>query len=358
MKKKIVCIALLLCSFISAAALGSPVYGRLVVFGDSLSDTGNNAVLFDRFFGGARTSVPLTPPDLVPSPPYQTNRYSNGPVWAEPFADALGLSAQASRLGGTNYAHGGARVGSTGTTLPPSLLSQVDQFLADFGGQAPADSLYVIEGGGDDARDALAAVAAAGDPGAAGPIIGDFGVDIASIVTDLYTAGASNFLIWNVPDLGVAPAVQALGQNAIAVGTAIARTMNDLLAAALTPLDPLPIDLFQFDAFGFTQALASNPQAFGFADASVPCAVSAACINAPAGFFFWDGIHPTTAGHEAIAQAALQVLPRAVSEPGSLCLMVFGLLGIGWFAAGARGAFRRYWTSYGVDAHRVIGLSK
>lgn len=130
------------------AALASPIFSQLVVFGDSLSDTGNNAVLFDRLAAGARTSVPLTPTDLVPSSPYRSDRYSNGPVWVAPFADAFGLSARASLLGGSNYAHGGARVGPDGATQPPLLLSQVSQFLADSAGQAAADGLYVIEGGG------------------------------------------------------------------------------------------------------------------------------------------------------------------------------------------------------------------
>lgn len=114
MKKKSICIALLLCSFVSTAALASPIFSQLVVFGDSLSDTGTNAVLFDRLAAGARTSVPLTPTDLGPSSPYRSDRYSNGPVWVEPFAHAFALSARASLLGGSNYAHGGARVGPDG----------------------------------------------------------------------------------------------------------------------------------------------------------------------------------------------------------------------------------------------------
>ena len=156
-------------------------------------------------------------------------------------------------------------------------------------------------------------------------------MNIASIVNDLYLAGASNFLIWNVPDLGLAPVLQGSDPNSIAAGTAIVRTMNALLAAALSPLDALPIDIFRFDAFDFSQALVGDPQASGFVDASFPCAVSPTCIDDPTGFFFWDGIHPTTAGHNAIAQAALQAIPQAVSGPGGLGLTALGLLAIAWF---------------------------
>lgn len=118
MTRKIIGIGLFLCWLVSAGALASPIYSQLVVFGDSLSDSGNNAVLFDRFFGGARTSVPLQPPGIIPVAPYASNRYSNGPVCVKYFADALGLEARASLLGGTNYAYGGARVAEPVSLAP------------------------------------------------------------------------------------------------------------------------------------------------------------------------------------------------------------------------------------------------
>ncbi len=117
MNKKLICIALLPGSFISACAFGSPVYSRLAVLGGSRSDTGNNAVLFDRFLGGARTSVLSLPPELVPSSSHQSDRYSKGPVWVEPFVDAFGVNGRALPLGGTNYAYGGVRVGLAGTAI-------------------------------------------------------------------------------------------------------------------------------------------------------------------------------------------------------------------------------------------------
>lgn len=327
MKKKILSVVLLLCWLMPAGAFASPLYSQLVVFGDSLSDSGNNAVLF----GGVRTPVPLTPPNIIPTAPYPSGRYSNGPVWVEQLASDLGLSVQASLLGGTNYAYGGARVGQPISPIPPiSLPSQVFQFLTATGDKASPDSLYVIEGGANDARDALAALIA-GNPGAANQIIDDFTVNMATMVTDLYNAGATDFLISNVPDPGPAPAVQSQIPLVVSTATFIAQTMNGFLDAALTSLEQtLPIDIFQFDAFGFTDEVVANPQAFGLVNASFPCAVSQACINDPGGYFFWDGIHPTTAGHRLIAQAVLQVLPHAVPVPGSLSLLVLGLLGMGW----------------------------
>src|SRR3954468_5021943 len=72
-------------------------FEHLVVFGDSLSDTGN------------------------------AGRFSNGPVWVEYLADRLGLTLSPSQRGGSNFAVGGARLDSR--SGPHSLRAQVDAFL-------------------------------------------------------------------------------------------------------------------------------------------------------------------------------------------------------------------------------------
>lgn len=315
------------------AASATP-YGGLVIFGDSFSDAGNNAALFDSVFGaGVRTPVPLTPPNIIPGPPYESERYSNGPVWVERFADEFGLDAQASRLGDMNYAHGGARAGPAGAVFPPqvpTLFDQVGQFLADVGGSAPSDHLYVIAGGGNDARDALVAATTVVDPT---PIVvgaaSDFSTHMASMISALFSGGADEFFVWNVPDIGLAPAVQALGPVAAGFATFLAGTMNDALGQTLAALEgALPIDITEFDAFGLTRSIVSDPGAFGLADATFPCALSPLCIANPDEHFFWDGIHPTAAGHEVIARAALASVP----EPATLVLLAAGLAALAGLA--------------------------
>lgn len=95
------------------------------VFGDSISDTGNVFLATDE-------AIPV-------SPPYFEGRFSNGPVWVERFAEALGLEARPILDGGTNFAVGAARAsrdvdfeidGEEFTV--PGILSQVDLF---FGSQ-------------------------------------------------------------------------------------------------------------------------------------------------------------------------------------------------------------------------------
>ena len=70
----------------------------VVVFGDSLSDTGN-------LFAATGGTNPI--------PPYFNGRFSNGPVWVETLAASLGLPVNPSLLGGTNYAFAGAVTGLT-----------------------------------------------------------------------------------------------------------------------------------------------------------------------------------------------------------------------------------------------------
>lgn len=79
--------------FWATSALALP-YSNLVVFGDSLADSGNNYLAT----GGAQTAVPLSGP-TVPIYPYASGRYSNGPVWTEYFASSLGLGLAPSLLG-------------------------------------------------------------------------------------------------------------------------------------------------------------------------------------------------------------------------------------------------------------------
>jgi len=73
-------LAILVAALASASASAGP-YNTFVVFGDSISDNGNNAAagLFD-------ASQVVTGNTYVPSNTYFSGVYSNGPVWASDFA--------------------------------------------------------------------------------------------------------------------------------------------------------------------------------------------------------------------------------------------------------------------------------
>ena len=304
-------------------------YTGLVVFGDSLSDAGNNAIVFDGLGlaqtpslppGTLRTPAPVPGQDFIPTFPYASNHYSNGAVWVETVALALGLPAiKPSLAGGTDFAFGGARTGPSGSSFPFSLRDQVTQFLNATGGVAPASNLYIVAGGGNDARDALQ-----GNPADIPGAIAQYVANELTMLSALIAAGARDIMLVTVPDIGKTPAVRAAGALAAAAGTQIAAAMNAALDSALNNvLLPPGTHILELDAFALVNAVNNDPAAFGITDSSSACAASLACIASPSTTFFWDGIHPTAAGHALIAHAALALIPEAPT----LWLLVLGVLG-------------------------------
>ena len=295
-------------------------YTGLVVFGDSLADSGNNAFVFDNVIGPPappgtlRTPVPISSPGFIPTFPYASGRYSNGPVWTEQLASRLGLAAAPSLAGGSNFAFGGARTGPSGSSFPFSLVDQVTMFLSATGSVAPSSNLYVVVGGGNDARDALVS----GDAS----LVGTYASSIFMILTELEAGGADHILLANVPDIGKTPALLAQGPLISAFATGVADAFNDALALVLASLPSTTRDDIRLlDLFGLQDQLFTDPGAFGFSDATSACAFSAACIADPTNTFYWDGIHPTTLGHSVIAEAALAAIP----VPGTVLLLAMGL---------------------------------
>ena len=66
-------------------------FSGLYVFGDSLSDSGNNAaILFPNV-----TPVPISGNAFTPTFPYASGRYTNGEVWAQMLASSLGTRGSA-----------------------------------------------------------------------------------------------------------------------------------------------------------------------------------------------------------------------------------------------------------------------
>lgn len=306
---------LVACLFSAGTAMAS-TYSNLVVFGDSLADSGNVALRTP-----ARESVPLVGP-IVPDAPYASGRFSNGKVWSEYFAEGLGLSVSPSLPGGNNYAFGGARV--AGTSVTPSLGAQVSMYLDTASYTAAATTLYVLEAGGNDARDILT-LFATGQSVAANVRIADYASGVASEVTRLAnTAGADHFLVWNVTDIGLTPALQAMGPVSAGSASFVATAMNQALAASLAALPGNIKDgLTLFDAYAGLHSIVDNASSYGLSNFTDACAANTSCMaNNGAGYFFWDGIHPTTAGHQAMASLALAA---AVPEPETYAMFLAGL---------------------------------
>lgn len=327
---------LVLCLTACCALLCAPVSSwssEIIVFGDSLSDVGNAYAAT----GGK-----------VPPAPYYAGRFSNGPLWVEKLA--YGLAAPRvtpSSQGGTDYAYAGAATGATplGTQLGtptgyspfmtsdgkfianvPSLPSQVASYIASLkGGMPSAGALAIVWAGANDFFD-----------GQRDPTIP--AKNIAAAVSTLIGAGLKDFLIPNLPDLSKtpfglssSPAMQQ-GLQALSVG------FNNALNGYLGPLTSAAgVNIHTLDTFGLFQKIQTNPAWFHLSNVTQEGILTG--IPSAPGYLFWDDVHPTAAGHEILAsQAYAAVTP----EPGSLTLLIIGLLallGFGW--SGLRGNLRR-----------------
>jgi outer membrane lipase/esterase len=297
-------------------------FDTFVVFGDSISDNGNNAAagLFDPL-------QVVTGNTYVPANTYASGVYSNGPVWASDFAAMIGLPLAPSLGGGTDFAFGGATTGTPGPGMggfPFSLLVQANQYLTATGNHASPNGLYVIAGGGNDARAALTAIGGgASIPGTILATATSFAANVGAIVDALQAAGAQHIIVWDTPNLGLAPAVAAGGPATVALATGLASSMNAALAARLAG----EAGVTTFDIFGIGTQIAANPALFGFTNVTDACgAVAAANCNQ---YAYWDGIHPTAAAHRVIADA---FAVTAVPEPETWLLFAGGLAVLGAFS--------------------------
>jgi len=312
-------LALVVAALAAMPASAGP-YDTFVVFGDSLSDNGNNASPPFNLFDPGQT---ITGNTYIPSSTYAPHTYSNGPVWASDFAATIGLPLAPSLAGGTDFAFGGATTGTPGPVngFPFSLLAQSGQYLGATGNHASANGLYVIAGGGNDARAALTAIGGgASIPGTILSTANSFAANVGSIVDALQAAGAQHIVVWDAPNLGLAPAVAAGGPLTVGLANTLATSMNAALAARLAG----EAGVTTFDIFGLGTQIAANPALFGFSNVSDACgAVNGANCDQ---YAYWDGIHPTAATHRVIADAFLAV---AVPEPETWVLLAGGLAALG-----------------------------
>jgi phospholipase/lecithinase/hemolysin len=303
----------------AATRLCAGPFTQIVVFGDSLTDTGN---VFN-----------LTANTFPALPPYYNGRFSNGPVWVEYLAAGLGLPAPTpSRLGGTNFAYGGAETSLSGvsTRNTPNIGTQVTAYFDNH--PAPdSNRLFVIWGGADDFLHFPTRP------------LPDPSLPVSNLVTEItqlaQQAGARNFLVPNLPLLGETPYVK---QQLAPTFPGIEATMNSLtvqfdskLAVAESNLETsLGVNIYRLDTAGLFQQLLTNPGDFGVTNVSDQAKSGATGIPGvvvpnPNQYLFWDGIHPTETVHLLGGNAAIATI---VPEPASLSMLSLGLVAVGMLA--------------------------
>lgn len=313
-------------------------FSSIVVFGTSLSDSGNAYTLLTHPIAGftyvgnvSQNKPPYDTLDesLVPDAPYARggHHFTNGATWIEQFAQSRGFAAdvgpafQSNNSKAHNYAVGGARA----TNYPDrvNLPQQVQAFMNDVGSVAPGDALYVIEIGNNDLRDALVkfftVYAETGDQNqaavAAQGVISDALSGIASNIQTLYAAGARKFLVWNAARIDLVPAVTSLGQGAVLVAGGLTDGFNQGLAQnVLTSLGNLPgIQIARLDVATHMAGMIAQPSDFGLTNVTAPCItpnIPPFTCQRPDNYFFWDGIHPTKAVHAIFSQLVADVLAQ------------------------------------------------
>ena len=292
-------------------------YEQIVVFGDSLSDTGN----LSKALGG-----------VFPPFPYFQGRFSNGPIWIDQLAPKLGLNSTQV----LNFAVGGATTGRlnvasllAGSNNPiklPGLLDEVDAFTAiNSSGANPKPlnkSLSVVFAGGNDFLalpptlfQGLAMGNLKSFTGLSDAIVQSV-QNISTAVTNLALQGAGTIAIANLPNLGRTPL--PIQQGTSLVATAFSIGFNVVLEKTLEQLErslrarSLNVDIVQVDVFSVGEAVAKRPQAFGFTNLTDPLIKQLANNpKNPQGFFYWDDFHPTTQVQTLIADT----FARSLSKP-------------------------------------------
>jgi len=281
---------------------------KVIIFGDSLSDTGNAYKL-------SNYTWPIVPP-------YYQGRFCNGPNWVD----------RLTTINKSNYAYGGATTDSNfvqgltklNTLAVPGVRQQIAMYLNDSSNSTIdfTRTLYIIWAGGND-------------------LVYNSSLTISSIVNslmngirDLLAVGAKNFLIFNQPPVQAFPYFSRL--NRTAVFTALTIQANTYINTSITAIQNnntnTSIQIFDVNAL-ITTILAN--QSIPFSNTVAKCwdssnltSVTILC-NDPSTYVFIDNFHFTSTVHQLIANALSPFLPYngCTGKNGSLSiLLIFQLI--------------------------------
>jgi len=319
-------------------------YGKLVSFGDSLSDVGSYAVGFVAASGGGKYTI------NGPEAKNWTELLAAQMGVAAPCAAQTGLNAAAS-LGGPvavqnhpgcyGYAQGGARVtdpigpgnaallavgdpqGALGQLTDP-ILNQITRHLATSGGTFAADDLVTVMGGGNDLLMNLAAVAAGqATPTQALTAMGVAGAEQAGYIKAMILAkGAQRVVVVNLPDASQTPSGATQTPEIRGLIQLMASTFNDQLNAGLAT----EAKVLVVDAFTSVQDEVAHPAQYALSNATTPaCDLDGALAALPtslvcsaatlipgdvSAYLFADGNHLTPYGYRLLAQLVTNDLAK------------------------------------------------
>jgi phospholipase/lecithinase/hemolysin len=310
--RRILCLFSALLFAFTAAIAHAEEYTSIVIFGDSLSDTGNVAHLTEDKYG---VRIP------GPEADYTDGRFTDGAdtmpmaqkyfgVWIEQLAAMLPSKPiiKNSLDGGTDYAYGFATTGSgTGVfTFGPSdslsvNVNNVGQQITDYLATSPKidnKTLFVVWGG---AIDVLYATSPDDVITAA--------INQAINIQRLIDAGARQFIIPNLPPLGLVPRLNGSPTTSIPA-TKASVLYNQVLGEGIAIVHDFNagrhLNFVRLDVFALFNRIVASPSKYSFVDV-VTGSQGIPAID-PDTYLFWDDLHPTTRGHNILAITAARAL--------------------------------------------------
>jgi phospholipase/lecithinase/hemolysin len=290
----------------SSAISHAQTYRSIVVFGDSLSDTGNDARLSANAYGF-----------YFPGPifDYTVGRFTDGydtvpaardykGVWVEQLAEMFPSrpTVQASLDGGKDYAYGFGFTGGGTTLFDFSIYSitidnvdlQITHYLATHP-KIDDKTLFVVWGG---AIDVLYATSS--------KEVVDAAVTQSENVERLIEAGATQFVVPNLPPLGAVPRINGTGAASVAAADQASVLYNATLAQGLNLVNLLNsgrrLKLYPLDVYALFTDVIAKPSAYGMVNVT-GSSQGVYPLN-PDTYLFWDDLHPTTHGHNILAATA------------------------------------------------------
>ena len=308
-------LCLLLFSANSVSVYAQSDFSNLVIFGDSLSDTGNIA--------NAIIGLPF---------PYYQNRISNGPVAVDFFAAQLGFDARAAQhiggpIDGYNYAVAGGNI--LGSDLE-DLTTQVSSYLTRVNNVADPNALYIAFMGGNDVR---------GVRGILSEQAANIEIELIldglfEQLTRLTNAGAQTLLVSNVPNVGQVPETLQREVNDPGISERAAlysRTYNARLSQRLDAFaQSTNTNIVLFDIYAQLDTIIRTADQLGFTQTDVGCfdidevdfdfnfdAFHPDCVFGLFfdRFVFFDNIHPTSKAHQIVGQGMLDSLSQLDEQP-------------------------------------------
>lgn len=269
-----------------------PYASNILVFGDSLSDMGN-----------AKDSI--NTPDV---PPYWNGRFSNGPVWVEHLSESMGITTTrgTGTQVGDNRAFGGSQTGQGYSYLIlPNVGAQINSYLTNVQTNIGNDELVILWAGGNDF------LYGSGDPDV-------ISANMASHITTLSEAGASRFIVPNLPPLETTPEVQSRSNSAQTQMAADVIEYNQKLATVVSDLvSSLNIEIQLLDTYALFDQIVSNANHLGITNTIDPACSSTGSLlplpicnsgdpvaNNVEQYLYFDKAHPTATMHAAIGDFA------------------------------------------------------